>query len=189
MPKSTLESTNSTSCTTFHSADSFTDSFANNANYISFGTSADVISLANPVDIRSFNTFGTRVDVMRITTEGRNADKFAIICKTVNSFFVNGFPKIGTEELPFEQVSFLREYQKLPSHLVSYMQRHGMVSTATVDLFINKNFFELETIAHSLEGSGLLNQLHGIYDPIAEICSYLKLDDVNLCGNDQSDTI
>lgn len=97
MPKSTLDSTNSTSCTTFHSADSFTDSFANNANYISFGTSADVISLANPVDIRSFNTFGTRVDVMRITTEGRNADKFAIICKTVNSFFVNGFPKIGTE--------------------------------------------------------------------------------------------
>ncbi len=116
-------------------------------------------------------------------------DKFAIICKTVNSFFVNGFPKIGTEELPFEQVSFLREYQKLPSHLSSYMQRHVMVSTSTVEIFINKNFFELETIAHSLEGSGFLNQLHGIYNPIAEICSYLKLDDVNLCGNYQSDTI
>jgi hypothetical protein len=189
MSKSTLDGTKSRSCATFHSADSFADIFANNANYISFGTPVDVISLGTPVDIRSFNTLGTRVDVIQITTAVSNVNKFAIICKTVNSFFVNGFPKIGTEELPFEQVSFLREYQKLPSHLVSYMQRHGMVSTATVDLFINKNFFELETIAHSLEGSGLLNQLHGIYDPIAEICSYLKLDDVNLCGNDQSDTI
>ena len=177
MSKSTLNGANSTSCATFHNADSFAVIFANNANDISFGT---------PVDIMSFNTFGTPVDVMQITTVGRNVDKFAIICKTVNSFFVNGFPKIGTEELPFEQVSFLREYQKLPSNLVtSYMQRHGMVSTEFVDLFINKNFFELETIAHSLEGSGLLNQLHGIYDPIAEICSYLKLDDVNLAGNDQ----
>ena len=53
MSKSTLNGANSTSCATFHNADSFADIFANNANYISFGTSADVISLATPVDIRS----------------------------------------------------------------------------------------------------------------------------------------
>lgn len=120
-----------------------------------------------------------------------NLNKFIIVCETVNSFFAGGTtPSIGTN-LSLEQVCFLRVFQQLIVEqndlLKEFMHQNGMINPIIVKTFICDNFFELDAIAHSLEGSGLLNSTLGHYDPIFEICSYLKLDDVDITGHDQNE--
>jgi hypothetical protein len=62
------------------------------------------------------------------------------------------------------------------------MSQNNLMPVCVIDQFIARHFFEFEAIAHSLEGSTLMDGL-GSYDPIAEICSHLLLDDVKLQGD------
>lgn len=106
----------------------------------------------------------------------RDVNKFVTICSTVNELIQN---TTTDNPFPLEMVCFLRDYQKLDHSLVEvFMVQNNMLPTTSIDAFIAEHFFEFDAIAHSLEGSILLNSL-GNYDPIQMICSYLDLEDVN----------
>ena len=75
------------------------------------------------------------------------------------------------------------------------MKKLTAILSLTLFLSCSKEFLDKRNLSQIgvetfwKDSADAMLALHGIYDaiPIAEICSYLKLDEVNLCGNDQND--
>lgn len=127
-----------------------------------------------------------------------NVNRFIIICSTVNDLIGNVQKSItdSTEdvlyplnkyEFPFEKVCFLRDYQELNHNfVVLFMYQNNMLFPKDIDSFISKYFFELNTVAHSLEDSNI-SELY-LNDSFQTIFSSLNFKDVELKGVVNQDT-
>lgn len=105
-------------------------------------------------------------------------DKLLTICEFINNKWVTN------TDFTLEEICYLRDYQKLDLNFVSlFMAQNGMVSTDTINHFIDQNYFELTSITHDINLTGSTIEGVGSYNIIEEICSWLKLDDVELFGD------
>jgi len=114
----------------------------------------------------------------------QNMDNLLTICEFINNKWVTD------ADFTLEETCYLRDYQKLDLNFVSlFMAQNGMVSTDTINHFINQNYFELTSITHDINLIGSTLQGAGSYNITEEICSWLNLKDVNLFGELSSDEV
>jgi len=112
----------------------------------------------------------------------QNLDKLITICEFINNKWVTD------TDFAFEEICYLRDYQELDNNFVSlFMEQNGMVSTSAVNHFIAQNYFELTAITHDANLTGSTLEGSGPYNITEEICSWLKLDDVELFGDAASE--
>jgi len=108
----------------------------------------------------------------------QNMDKLLTICEFINNKWVTDI------DFTLEEICYLRDYQKLDLNFVSlFMAQNGMVSTDTINRFIAQNYFEFTDITHDINLTGSTLEGVGSYNITEEICSWLKLDDVELFGD------
>ena len=114
----------------------------------------------------------------------QNMDKLLTICEFINNKWVTD------TDFALEEICYLRDYQKLNLNFVSlFMAQNEMVSTDTINHFIDQNYFELTSITHDANLTGSTLEGAGPYNITEEICSWLDLDDVELFGDAPSDEV
>jgi hypothetical protein len=137
-------------------------------NVIHSGHNYSLIISPETIDISNYEANSLTIE---------DVNKFVTICSTLDGLIKN------TNPFPLDKVCFLRDYQKLDHSLVeAFMNQNNLMPVCVIDQFITEHFFEFSAIAHSLQDSTLMDSL-GSYDPIAEICSYVRLDEVRLQGD------
>ena len=114
----------------------------------------------------------------------QNMDKLVTICEFINNKWVND------SDFALEELCYLRDYQKLDPNFVSlFMEQNKMVSTDAINHFITQNYFEFADITHNTNLTGSTLEGVGSYNITEEICSWLKLYDVNLFGDTASEEV